>query len=374
MIYVRKGEVVETHRAGGFAGAARQWFDRRSGVRWRYRGTIGVAFAVWLGALVTAGAPAICQPVLAETAPAAGAMIVKPSPFPRPLPPGPPPFFPRGTWSPGGGVPPLIAGDLASEIIDAQQALDAVVMWIRSAEQAVQDAIGEIVLAAPGYLPQGTDLSQLIGTVTGLPEALKQTLAGVLARWQGEVQPGTPAADHQAYVSASPELTHEATGIAVTSATVAAGNVRQELAVNSTSQDAAAVAADPVLPAAALAARQAGAALLQGAPQVPSARAGIELLVAGMGTTMQQQADFDTAIADRLTVLAQQLAFVSQQMGALGETAAALAARDAERDRRDLDARLGLMDAARAGGQALSQMLVGADEASDVELSPGPLY
>jgi len=51
-----------------------------------------------------------------------------------------------------------------------------------------------------------------------------------------------------------------------------------------------------------------------------------------------------------------------------------LAARDAERDRRELDARLGLMDAVRTGGQALSQALAGAGEPSDVELPLVSLY
>jgi hypothetical protein len=269
---------------------------------------------------------------------------------------------------------PVVAGDLAADITGVQQMLQELDAWIRSAEDAVRQAIGQIIWAAPGYLPNGVDLSSLMGTIAGLPDALRQALAATIAQWQGTVQPGTPAAAHQQYVTASPQLAHDAIDVAVTSAAVEAANVRQDAASAVASQSAAAVTADPAVPAAALAARQAAATLLQGAPQIPSARAGIEMLVAGMGAGMQAQADFSTALADRLAVLAQQMASVSTQLAALGETAAVETARDAEQDRQGLDARLGLMDAARAGGQALTEMLAGADEQPDVELPLAALY
>ena len=97
--------------------------------------------------------------------------------------------------------------------------------------------------------------------------------------------------------------------------------------------------------------------MVQGAPSLPKLRAGIEMLVAGMGAGMEQQADAAASLGDRLTALAQQTAAVNEQVGALGQTAEALTARDAARDRRDLDARLGLMDAVRAGGQRLRRCL-----------------
>ncbi|HLJ59531.1 MAG TPA: hypothetical protein VKZ50_07355 [bacterium] len=321
---------------------------------------------------------AFVQPARAGTAPAADGPSSAPVPLPplgpaRPLPPFVP-ILPLAQSEPGDANPTSILNDLESVIAGVQQVLDAVAGWVRSAQEATGNAIAEIIGATPGDLPQGVDLARLLGSVPGLPADLRRMLAAVLAGWQSPVQPGSPVADHQAYVSADPVLAHDAIGVAVTSAALAAGNIRQQLATSVASQDAAAVAADPVLPAAARAARQVGAALVQGAPQLPSSRAGIEMLVAGMGAGMQQQADLETALAERLTVLAQQLAALSQQMGTLGETTAALAARDAERDRRELDARLGLMDAVRAGGQVLSQALAGAGEPSGVELPLVSLY
>ena len=317
----------------------------------------------------------------AATAPSVGGAGPGPVPSPPPgpgrlLPPSLPPFvpiLPLAQWQPGDAGPRSTIDDLDSAIAGVQQVLNAIAAWVRSAREAAGDAIAEIVGAAPEDLPPGVDL-ELVGPILGLPDDLRRMLAAVLTGWQRPVQQGTPAADHQAYVSASPVLAHDASGIAATAATVAAGSVRQQAATAATSREAAAVAADPALPAAALTAHQVGAALLRGAPQLPSSRAGIELLVAGMGADMQQRADLDTALAERLTVLAQQLAAVSEQLGALGETTAALAARDAERDRRDLDARLDLMDAARAGGQAWSQMLAGAAGPSGVELPLRALY
>ncbi|HYM70941.1 MAG TPA: hypothetical protein VEZ44_15190 [bacterium] len=372
-----------THQARYPARSIRAAVGTPFSLSWR-RGwaTRLLVLAILVGTVMSGIGPASVQKARAGTAPAVDGPGTVPVPSPpsgppRPLPPGLPPFFPiipLAQWEPGGASSTSIFNDLESAIAGVQQVLDAVSGWVRSAREATGNAIAEIVAATPGDLPQGVDLARLVGSMSGLPDDLRRMLTAVLAAWRSPAQPGTPVADHQAYVSANPSLANDAIGIAATSAAVAAGNVRQQVAVSITSKDAAAVAADPALPAAALAARQVGAALLQGAPQLPSSRAGIEMLVAGMGAGMQQQADLDTALAERLTVLAQQLAAVSQQMGTLGETTAALAARDAERDRRELDARLGLMDAVRAGGQALSQMLAGAGEPSDVELPLVPLY
>jgi hypothetical protein len=341
-----------------------------------------LVLVVQIGTAMSGIGPVPVQMARAGPVPAVHGPRSAPVPLPpmgpeRPLPPGVPPFFPiipLAQTEPGVANPTSILNDLENAIAGVEQVLDAIAGWVRSAQEATGNAIAEIIGATPGDLPQGVDLARLVGSVSGLPDDLRRMLAAALAGWLSPAQPGTLVADHQAYLSANPLLAHDAIGIAATSAAVAAGTIRQQVATSVASQDARAVAADPVLPAAALAARQVGAAFVQGAPQLPSSRAGIEMLVAGMGAGMQQQADLDTALAERLTVLAQQLAAVSQQMGTLGETTAALAARDAERDRRELDARLGLMDAVRTGGQALSQMLAGAGEPSDVELPLVPLY
>jgi hypothetical protein len=274
----------------------------------------------------------------------------------------------------------LALGDVVSglsEIEDAiagvQSLLDNVDAWVQSAAATARNAIVDIIGAAPGYLPDGTDLSQLVGQILDLPDSLRQTITTMLAGW-GNAPPGTLAAAHESYVAASPVLAQDAAGIAASSAIVAAGSVRQDVGVQATLAAAQAAASDPRLDEVALAAHQAGDAMVQGAPNLPSSRAGIELLVAGMGAGMEQQADASASLGDRLTALTQETAALSEQVGGLGQTAAVLTARDAERDRRDLDARLGLMDALRAGGQTLTSMLADADESADVAPTLSPLY
>jgi hypothetical protein len=301
------------------------------------------------------------------------ARVTSPPYRPRPLPPAP-------------GMRPLVPmalplGDVVSglsnledAIAGVQSLLDNVATWMQSAAMSARNAIAQIIGAAPGYLPDGTQLSDLVGQILDLPDTFRQTITTMLAAWGNGAPPGTLAAAHESYVASSPVLTRDATGIATSSAVVAASSVREDVGVQATTAAAQAAASDLRLDEVALAAHQAGDAMLQGAPNLPSSRAGIEMLVAGMGAGMEQQADAAASLGDRLTALMQQTAAVSEQVGALGQTAAALTARDAERDRRDLDARLGLMDALRAGGQTLTSMLADADESSDVEPILSPLY
>src|SRR5207302_9250207 len=89
---------------------------------------------------------------------------------------------------------------------------------------------------------------------------------------------------------------------------------------------------------------QAGRMLVSAAQGLPSSRAGIELLVAGVGTGLRRQADLGAAAADRPTVLVQQTAQVSQQVAALAATTGSLTLRQAEQDRRALDAQLEFAD------------------------------
>jgi len=347
---------------------------------WRTCSMIGVIVAAAVGCAITCAHAQPAPGAASRATGAVGALLgPRPAPAPRPLPlPGTPllpPIIPEAqVWWPASGDPLAVTDGLVNFIAYVQQVLNGLTAWVTSAEQTVRDAVVQIVWQAPGYLPQGVDLSGLVGQILALPGDLRQTLSSLLAAWQAPVAPGTLPAAHQAYVSASPALAHEAVGIATTVAAVATDSVREDAAIQATSEAADAASTDQRLSAAALGASQVGGALVQGAAQIPSSRAGIELLVAGMGAGMQQQADLDTALGDRLTLLVQQTAAVSQQIGALAQTAGTLAAWDAERDRRDLDARVGLMDAVRAGGQAFAQLLAGAGESSSAELPLEPLY
>jgi len=214
----------------------------------------------------------------------------------------------------------------------------------------------------------------LVGQITLLPRELRGALEALLAKLRAPVRSGSSDARHQMYTERSPALTHEAARIVATDQVVTTGAVQQEAAARTTSRAAAAVARDGRLPAAIEAGHRAGEMLLDGAQSLPSTRAGVELLVAGMGMEMRQQTDLGEAVADRLTVLAQQTAEVSQQIGTLAATAGALTARAAERDRQALDARLGLADAIGAGVDMLQQMLAGTGEPVGDEVRLDPLY
>jgi hypothetical protein len=114
--------------------------------------------------------------------------------------------------------------------------------------------------------------------------------------------------------------------------------------------------------------------LVSAAQDLPSSRAGIELLVAGVGAGMRHQANLGAATADRLTVLVQQTAQVSQQVGALAATTSALTLRQAERDRKALNGQLGLADAVSAAAQMLQDVLAGAGDPAVNEPRLDPLY
>ena len=123
-----------------------------------------------------------------------------------------------------------------------------------------------------------------------------------------------------------------------------------------------------------MAAREAGDAMVSAAHDLPSSRAGIGLLVAGMGAGLYQQAEMGAAQSDRLTILVQQTAQVSQQVEALAATTGALTLRQADRDRRALEGALGLADAVAAGAQLLQDILTQTGNPADSEPRLDPLY
>ena len=263
--------------------------------------------------------------------------------------------------------------DLELAIAKLQSLLNSVETWVQSTAAAARGAVLDII-AAPTYMSGQTELAGLMGRVLDLPDDLRQRLTTMLSQWWSATPHGPLAGTHEAYVTATPVLTQAAAGVATSAAVVAAGSVRQDAGVEASAETARTVASDPRLNEVAAAARQAGNTMVQEAADLPSSRAGIEMLVAGMGAGMEQQADAAVSLGDRLTALVQEIAAVSQQVGALGEVTSALTARDAERDRRSFDAQLGLMDALHAGGQTLARMLSDADESADVGPNLTPLY
>jgi hypothetical protein len=322
---------------------------RRSGV------LLALAIAVTLGNARATGAQGLFSPPASP-----GTVESLPSPAASP-------------WGPAASEPP-IPGNLPDVISTLQQALDRVAEWVKAIQQAAASALARMIWESPGNLPPGVDPPDMIGRVDVLPQDLRSALDVLLSKLRARAAPGGVEARHQEYVAGSPALAHEAADIVATDEIVTGAAVQQAAATRAVSLAAAAAAGDSELPATVSSAHETGAALARGARSLPSSRAGIELLVAGVGAGMQQQADLSAAVADRLTVLAQQTAEVSQQIGALAATAGALTAREAERDRQALDARLGLADALSMGGRMFQQTLVAAGEPSADEIRLDPLY
>jgi len=330
--------------------------------RWWLVETLGVVVLVAGGFYPAADFAAYAEvappPVLTGGAPGDPFLNDLPHPpFPSPGPQVP------GWWS-----------DLSHFIATVQEALDRLEQWIDAAQQAASVILTRIISESPGYLPQGTEVSELIGQIRLLPGELSRALQAVLAKLQVPVRVGSIEERHQGYIGSSPVLAHEARGIADTDQIVAAGAIQQTAASRVASMAASALAHDTQLPSAVANAQGVGRMLLGAARGLPSSRAGIELLVAGVGSGLEQQAILDAAVADRITVLAQQTAEVSQQIASLAATTGALAARGAEGDRRALDARLGLADAIARGAGVLEDLLAGAGAPSAEEMRLTPLY
>lgn len=313
-----------------------------------------LAISVALGSARAAGAQ--------DTLPSPSLWMIEPLPSPA-----------GSSWGPVAAAP-AIPGDLQHVISVLQQALDRLAEWARTLQQAAASALARMIWESPGNLPPGVEPPDLVGQISLLPKDLRDALDALLAKLRAQAPPGGAEARHQEYAASSPALAHEAARIVATDEIVTRAAVQQAVAARAVSFAASAAAGDSQLPATVASAHETGAALVQGARGLPSSRAGIELLVAGVGAGLQQQADLSAAVADRLTVLAQQAAQVSQQIGALAATTGALTARAAERDRQELDARLGLADALSTGGQMFQQVLAAAGEPSTEDIRLDPLY
>lgn len=301
-------------------------------------------------------------------------------PVPRPSwpfkPPGTPPFLPPVGPASGGGeeTPPLSAPDTPGGLPAAlRQAVGVLAQWAEVVRRVTAQVLAQIVAEAPGYLPWGAQFPDLLGQIQIIPRELRGALDEVAAKLGGRGRTAEESR-HAAAVASSPELTHESRRIVGEHVLMAVESAEQEAAIRAAGDTAAAAARDPAVPEAVREAHETAAALLEGSRTLPSSRAGIELVAAGLGREIQQQADLDAALAGRLTALVQQTAAVSQQVGGLAAVTGALAARDVDRDRRALDAELGLADAVEAGGRLLRDALARSGEGSRSEIKLDPLY
>lgn len=278
-----------------------------------------------------------------------------------------PPVLPPVTPEASAGRP--LGGVLGT----LQEVVDLPARWAEVVEAATAQMLARVVGEAPGYLPWGAEFPDLLGEIRRVPANVRGALDALAVKLRRIPLRGGDAR-RAAYAAVTPELRQEALHIADASVVAAAQAVEQDVVSRAAASTASVVARDATLPAIVTDAHEAGAALLEGAQRMPSTRAGVELLVAGMGATMQHQADFAAALAGRLTALTQQTAAVSQQVAGLAAVTGVLAAQEVERDRRALDARLGLADVLAAGGHLLRDTLARVGERAGPEISIDPLY
>lgn len=276
-------------------------------------------------------------------------------------------------WPDDLSIPSPLGG--LRQFIDSLQTLIAeVTEWVQLFRRSATDILRQMVWESPGLRPDEVDLTGLANQIERLPAALRGVLEDLVNKLRTLPAPGSTAERHHAYIESSPALVHEATGIVETDEIVAGGAVRQAAASQATAAGAAAVARDLRPAAAGVDARETSGALASAGQNLPSSRAGIELLIAGLGAGLRQQADLGAATADRLTILVYQIAQVSQQVEALGTTMGAWTLRQAERDRRALEGQLGLADTAAGVAEALQDTLVGAGDPPVDEPNMLPLY
>jgi hypothetical protein len=269
--------------------------------------------------------------------------------------------------------PSAAATTLAGALAAVQTVMDQLWRWLDLLRQTAAGDATQIVVPLPTSVPAGAGPLDTVAALAALPAQWRALIAAARAKLGLPDTAGATAAQHKTDITGSPELTHEAATITAADQQVASGALQQEVAVAATAAVADAAARDTTLDAAAAAARAAGDELAGEAQNLPSSRAGIELLVAGAGTALRQQADLTAALASRVNGLIQQGAQLSGQLGALAATLGVFTARDAERERRALDAQLGVADAANSGGTLLQQLLSGAGDPAD-EIRLDPLY
>ncbi|HET7266095.1 MAG TPA: hypothetical protein VFL28_15640 [bacterium] len=304
----------------------------------------------------------------------AAAQIAPPPflPWPPAIPDPAGPAWP-GSAPSGGAIGPAAAIALGDVIAVVQAGVDKLRQFMESLRETAAAALAQIVLPLPIGVPGPVAPADVLTQLAGLPDAWRSIIAGALAKLRPLDLADAAQTRRRRDIAGSPQLSHEAVTIAAADQQLIAGAAQQEIAAASTQALASAAAGDTSLPLAVAAAQSAADMLASGARDLPSSRAGIELLVAGAGAGLRDQAALTTALADRLVGLMQQSAQLSSQIGGLASATGLFTERALERDRDALDARLGLADAARGGTDFLRQLLLGAGEPAD-EIRIGPLY
>jgi len=292
-----------------------------------------------------------------------------PPPVPVPTPSGTPSIVP----SADSFDPRSFAATLEEVLAAVQSGMDRLWRWLDLLRQAAAGALTQIVVPLPLETPSGAGPVDVVTEIAGLPERWRAIVAAALSKLTMSGSAGAASMQHEADIAGSPTLSHEAGTIASADQQVISSIMQHEVAIAATAAIADAAVKDAALPAEADAAGATADQMIAGAQNLPSSRAGIELLVAGTGAGLRHQAALSVALANRITGLIQQTAQVSGQLGALASTIGVLTARDLERDRNALDARLGIADIASGGATLLRQLLEGAAEPAD-EIRLAPLY
>jgi hypothetical protein len=251
--------------------------------------------------------------------------------------------------------------------------MDRLWRWLDSLRQAAAAALAQIVLPLPTDLPAGSAAVDTVAQIAALPEQWRAIAADALAKLRAPARTEATPTRHEADIAGSPELTHEASSITSADQQVVSNVMQQEVAVTTTATIAKAAVEDAALPVAAAAAETTADQMIAGAQDLPSSRAGIQLLVAGTGAGLRSQAFLTVALASRMSGLIAQTAQLSSQIGALASTLGIAAERDFQRDRNAVDARLGLADAVRDTGTMLQRLFEATGEPAD-EIRLAPLY
>ncbi|MDQ7839437.1 MAG: hypothetical protein RDU83_00230 [bacterium] len=163
-----------------------------------------------------------------------------------------------------------------------------------------------------------------------LAEAIRQQLARLPLRFQGTLRallaklqalpapaPGSPGWIYRRYAEQNPAIREKARQL-VASEVMAAATTTETRAMAEMSGDLAReLVTDATLPLAALDAVAAAQALANAATNIPSTRAGIQMLIAAMAAQMQQHAAYTQGLANRLQGLSQQEALSARELHAL---------------------------------------------------------
>ncbi len=152
-----------------------------------------------------------------------------------------------------------------------------------------------------------------------LPLRFQATLQALLRKLQTlpAPQPGSPGWIYRRYAEQNPAIREKARQM-VASEVMAAATTTETRAMAETSGDLAReLVTDTTLPSAVLDAVAASQALANAAPNIPSTRAGIQMLIAAMAAQMQQHAAYTQGLANRLQGLSQQEALEARELHAL---------------------------------------------------------